>query len=66
MRNDVSGSQAESARGSAQPLSITVSFEERSRLISLSGELVRATMLEFIQASTSDTEASLIIDLGIE
>ncbi len=64
MRNDVSGSQVESARGSAQPLSITVSFEERSRLISLSGELVRATMLEFIQASTSDTEASLIIDLG--
>ena len=64
MRNDLSGSRAENASSSAQPLSIRVSFEDGSRLISLSGELVRATMLEFIEAGTSDPEAALVIDLG--
>ncbi len=45
-------------------LSITVSFEGRHRLISVSGELVRTSMLEFIDLCTNQSEASLIIDLG--
>lgn len=61
---DRAESRAEIASASADGLSITVSFEGPSRLISVGGELVRATMLEFIEACTSHSEASLIIDLG--
>jgi len=64
VHDDRSESKAEGAIASVQELSIRMSFEERSRLISVSGELVRTTMLEFIDACASHPEASLIIDLG--
>ncbi len=50
----------ESARG----LSIEVSSDEDGRLISVSGELDRTTMVEFIEACTDHPAQSVIIDLG--
>ncbi len=58
--DDVGGAESPSAG----ELSIVVSSEEGHRLISVSGELERATMLEFIEACTGHPDESIIIDLG--
>ena len=49
---------------SVEGLAIVVSSEEGCRLVSVSGELERASMLEFIEACTQHTDQSTIIDLG--
>ncbi|HSP27055.1 MAG TPA: diguanylate cyclase [Ilumatobacteraceae bacterium] len=61
MNDDVVGSSESPLAGE---LSIVVSSEEGGRLISVSGELERATMLEFIEACTGHPDESIIIDLG--
>jgi diguanylate cyclase (GGDEF)-like protein len=58
--NGDTGSPAPSVRG----MSIVVSSGEDGRLVRVSGELERATMLEFIEACMGGLEESIIIDLG--
>ncbi len=51
--------------GPAVPgLSIEVSSEDGERVISVSGELDRSTMLELIEACTSRLDESFVIDIG--
>lgn len=64
MRNVRADGDADSAMASGRELSIEVSIEEGVRLMSVSGELERATMLEFIEACTGHPDESIIIDLG--
>jgi anti-anti-sigma regulatory factor len=54
------GSPAPPVRG----VSIVVSSGDDGRLVRVSGELERATMLEFIEACVGGQEESIIIDLG--
>jgi diguanylate cyclase (GGDEF)-like protein len=55
---------ADDATAPVRSLSITVSSSGDARLVSVSGELERATMLEFIEACTGRLDGPLVIDLG--
>jgi diguanylate cyclase (GGDEF)-like protein len=58
--SDDPGSPVPSVRG----LSIAVSSEDGGRVVSVCGELERATLVEFIEACLGGEEESLVIDLG--